>query len=238
MMHRLAVAVLFLAVSSTTAGADCIPIAAVPYTVAAPGVYCLAADMSYPAESGAAITIAADDVTVDLRGYHLAGVATPTTSALGIHAIGHSHVTVTNGGIRGFQVGVRLDGPVYDALLSHLRVLSSTLHGLYIGPGAANELSHCSVSYIGGTAWATAFTAGIVVDHAVTVTDNDVRAPYGGTAYGIVTGGFGVLARNRVFGTYSTTACYRMGTEDVYRDNTARGCSTSYVGGIDGGDNF
>jgi hypothetical protein len=79
----------------------CTTIAALPHTIAAPGIYCLKASH---ASAGNGITINADDVVLDLNGHAISGPAT----AIGVQATDRSRVTVRNGTIRGFARGVML----------------------------------------------------------------------------------------------------------------------------------
>jgi len=94
----------------TAIAQSCTTISAVPYTITAPGRYCLNADLSTAQTSGAAIEVAANDVTVDLQGHTLnnlgAGVSTRTD---GVHSRDRRRITVRNGRIVGFFVGVHLD---------------------------------------------------------------------------------------------------------------------------------
>ena len=100
----------------------CVKITSVPYTISTSGVYCLARDFArvFRENLDAAITVKADHVVVDLNGFTLQALADASvpgpgpvpgaTLAAGIHALDRSHVTVTNGTIRGFHRGVFLEG--------------------------------------------------------------------------------------------------------------------------------
>src|SRR5688572_12390980 len=52
------------------------------------------------------LIVAADGITIDLNGYAIEGVG--ADSATGIEAADRVNVTIKNGHVRGFQVGVRL----------------------------------------------------------------------------------------------------------------------------------
>jgi hypothetical protein len=88
----------------------CTTITAVPFTITEPGRYCLDADLQTSQASGAAVEIAANDVTLDLQGHTLsglgAGVATRTD---GVHSLDRRRIVVRNGRIVGFFIGVHLD---------------------------------------------------------------------------------------------------------------------------------
>jgi Right handed beta helix region len=81
----------------------------VPRTITVPGHYCLLYDLATDVSHGAAITIAADDIVLDLGGRILDGSAAgPATEAVGIAAVGRSNITVRNGTVRGFFAGIQL----------------------------------------------------------------------------------------------------------------------------------
>lgn len=105
-----AVAVGALAGSAEAQGRPCQPaVTRVPFTIASPGVYCLVHDLASAATTGAAVTIVADNVFLDLRGYTLDGSGAGTgTQAIGISSFGRSGVTVTNGTIKGFHTGIEI----------------------------------------------------------------------------------------------------------------------------------
>ena len=100
--------------SAFAANSDkCTAITAVPFTISAGGSYCLTADLIAPSAftSGTAITVTADNVTIDLGGYTLSDFAAGTgTKAIGIEAITQNNVTVQNGTVRGFYIGIQLSG--------------------------------------------------------------------------------------------------------------------------------
>jgi hypothetical protein len=77
--------------------ATCLPIGAIPFQVAAPGHYCLTPGYAVGVLGSDAITIAADDVDIDLRGLALG----PEGSFVGISSQGHSRVSVRNGTVEG-----------------------------------------------------------------------------------------------------------------------------------------
>ncbi len=81
-------------------------IASLPYTISSPGSYVVAGALT-GASGSSGITVAADDVTIDLNGFTLSGVA---GSAHGISGAGQG-VTVFGGTLRGWgQDGIHLTG--------------------------------------------------------------------------------------------------------------------------------
>ncbi|MCB1907141.1 MAG: hypothetical protein KDH15_07210 [Rhodocyclaceae bacterium] len=99
----------------TMAGAalaqTCTPVDFVPFTISSPGEYCLTQDLSWTG-TGPAISVEADNVTVDLQGYEMQGPhyghvpANPVS--LAILADDVYNTTIRNGRISGFATGVSL----------------------------------------------------------------------------------------------------------------------------------
>ncbi len=88
----------------------CRPVASVPLIISTSGIYCLSANLSFGKTRGTAIVINADNVTLDLTDRTLDGSAAGlSTKAAGISATG-ANVTIRNGIVRGFNVGLALTG--------------------------------------------------------------------------------------------------------------------------------
>jgi hypothetical protein len=116
---------------------QCAAIAAVPVTIAIPGVYCLTSDLDYAPASGTAIRINASNVVLDLNGHALRGLAGSSTTAYGIYAEQRQNVTVMNGTVRGFETGVYLGdlAPFTTArgyVVEGMRVENSTGSGIEV----------------------------------------------------------------------------------------------------------
>jgi hypothetical protein len=85
---------------------------AIPTTLSSQGVYCLAQDVSTAITTGAAITVGANNVTLDCNGYKIGGLGGgPATEAMGIRidTTGGGpgdNFTVRNCSIRGFATGL------------------------------------------------------------------------------------------------------------------------------------
>ena len=76
-MNHNAAATLLALVLSPVAHAEtinCTNITTLPATISTPGIYCLKQDESTAIESGAAIAITANNVTLDCNGYRLGGL--------------------------------------------------------------------------------------------------------------------------------------------------------------------
>ena len=84
-------------------------ITTLPATLTTQGVWCFQSDLATSQASGPAITIAANNITVDCNGFKLGGLAAGIgTTAVGIYADGRSNSTVRDCNIRGFYAGVQL----------------------------------------------------------------------------------------------------------------------------------
>ena len=79
--------------------------------------------------SGDGLVIAADGITVDLNGHALRGDGTGG----GVRIAGSSGVTVTNGTISGFAVGVGVSGN--DNLLASLQIHGNIVSGVRLASG-------------------------------------------------------------------------------------------------------
>ena len=104
---------LFLGILTTSVHAetvDCTPVVSLPATISGQGIYCLTGNLATSQTSGNAITITANNVTLDLNGWKVGGQAAGSaTSARGISSTANN-ITIKNGIIRGFSVGIYLLG--------------------------------------------------------------------------------------------------------------------------------
>ena len=84
------------------------------HSITAKGIYCLTTDVILASTftgGGPAISIAADNVVLDLNGHRVGGSSVASGSAVvGIQAIGHHGITIKNGLVRGFYDGIELLG--------------------------------------------------------------------------------------------------------------------------------
>jgi hypothetical protein len=76
---------------------------ALPFTISQPGSYYLTSNLEFTAASGDAITVNADNVTIDLNGFTLSSTAAVTGSCIALGA-NRSQLSVTNGFITGTTV--------------------------------------------------------------------------------------------------------------------------------------
>jgi hypothetical protein len=114
----------------------------IPFVISAPGSYYLAEDIVAPAFGGAAITVDADFVTIDMRGFAIRnGAAVAFQHGIAAGRATRS-VVVRNGTVRGSTSdGIAL--ATVDAVeLSNLRLLSNGGDGAELGDGAI--ISECA----------------------------------------------------------------------------------------------
>jgi hypothetical protein len=224
----------------------CVGISSLPFTITSPGSYCLATDLSTPITKGAAITVAASDVLLDLRGFTLEGTAAMgATKAAGVRAADRSGVTVRNGAIRGFRVGVYLYQLAYPSpssanVVEDLRVSRSGDTGI-LASGRGTIIRRNLVYDIGEP---TGISSAAIVtgSDSVRVLDNDISRVnnLGGQSYGILfeSGDYQLAADNRISDVgYGIWFLNFSGPSSKYRDNITLNVLVPYTRGIDIGNN-
>jgi hypothetical protein len=183
------------------AGSGAGKITSVPVTISLPGVYCVTQKISSNLTSGAAITINANNVLLDLNDFAIGNLAAgASTTAVGVFAVDRQNIHIRNGILRGFWAGVGL------------------VNGTEIGLTTALSSGHV----VEGITADTSYIAGIVVQGPyVTVRNNRVLNTTGSNvvnstvpgaqnnASGIlVGGGVGIhVSGNEVLNTDCTNGC-------------------------------
>jgi hypothetical protein len=258
---------LLMAILTTSIRAEtinCTPITSLPTTITTQGIYCLTGNLSTSQTSGNAITINANNVTIDLNAWKLGGQGAGTgTTVYGVYST-TDNVTIKNGIVRGFIVGVYLGGRgavVQDvladsntyvgvwvaglgALVEHNQVVNSggstTATNVYAyGIAATGSSSLVSDNMISGiTATGTGYEYGIYISGAnSTVRDNVISntiLPTGGGA------SVGIWA-NQDISLNNTLSNFDYGifnnSGGIYAYNTANNCTTNYTNGTAGAGN-
>jgi hypothetical protein len=226
----------------------CTPITALPAVITVQGIYCFTADQAFGMTSGNAIDIQTNNVVLDLNGFKLGGLGAGLgTQATGIHASNRQNITIKNGTIRGFFVGISLEnaGASQGHVVEDIRADQNTYVGIAVG-GSGNIVRNNQVVATGGSTVFganAASAAGInVFGNGPRVLNNDVidTVKQGtGTAWGIfltsVTGGLAV--NNRI--TTADVGIDFTGSTGKYRDNLTFGVTTTqrFLGGTDAGNN-
>jgi hypothetical protein len=177
---------------------------ALPYSIGAPGVYCLGGNLSLAHAAEQAITISASNVTLDCNGHRLDGSeAGLSTLSYGILSIGRQNITVRNCRVRGFQHGMYLvQGGGH--LVERNRFEANTMSGATFGGEGAVFRDNQILDTGRGTNTTSAF--GLRLQSSADAIDNIIdgvtaRTGGNGSAYGIQAtfdSGSGSLSGNRI----------------------------------------
>ncbi len=194
-----------------------------PYTINAnaPGLYCLARNLTYTSTTGDAITVNASNVTLDLMGFCLTGPGKSSGTNNGIKiSIGCANVEVRNGSIQTFgQYGVNTDyaagQTADDARIIGLRIQNTGNAGIWLR-GANSLVMGCSVLSAGGN--------GIDVGGHTLVKGN--HAYNNSSGYGIFAGSGCTVAGNTANKNQTGIAT---GDGSLVMDNTAYMNSSSGI---------
>ena len=195
-----------------------------PATISTQGTWCLRHDVTTPITSGNAVTINANNVTIDCNDFKIGGLqAGVGTSAIGIYANNRLNATVRHCGIRGFQFGLALIGNTGGHLVEDNRFDSNTYTGLDV-EGDGSLIQRNRVIATGGSTSVTGVALGIYTFYSVDILDNSVDGvlPTAGTggaanAWGIRTNSNlnGSLVGNRVRGVVSLSPGHDYGIENA-----------------------
>ena len=243
-------------------------VTAVPFTINASGNYCFEKHLSTAATATAnAITINADYVTLDLKGFKLDGSAAAPGARKGIYALNRKGIVIRSGVVRGFARAVSLEGSGSSHVVEELRVEANAVAGIWV-EGLGVVVRDCKVS---GTTPPTPDTSaeGIrITGEEARVLNNDVLdtlATGNGVARSIVlenasssivesnrignsfptpgSTGIAVLAGNDLlvssnsFTTLDNGLLFEVESFGKYRDNLTSGVNSPYSGGQDAGNN-
>jgi parallel beta-helix repeat protein len=179
-------------------------IESVPATIASQGTWCLRRDLSTSINSGVAISIATNNVTIDCNGFKLGGLAAGDDSiAIGIEATSRQNATVRNCNVRGFLAGIRLGGGAGHLVEGNR--LDNNLGAGIIVQAANSRILRNAVYDTGGYAGALV----IGIEGSGEVTANTVSGLYTrvpGTLVGIRVHGSGSLARDNTVSGFDMLA--------------------------------
>ena len=239
-------------------GGSCHEITGFPANITAPGVYCLSFKyIDFPLTQGALITIAADDVLLDLNGATLDG--TPNTRGVfsyGVRAFNRRNITIRNGTIKGFNYAVHLMNilgeaadprPSVNVVVENIRAIRNRTGGILV---VGND-SVIRDNYVAGTGHSS--DPGVVpttwgvwaAGWGLRILNNDVHntrpnGDKGGEAYAIYLAGSreAIVLNNRI--TDASFGVFGLGptaTWGKYRDNITDNVTVPYTGGTDVGNN-
>ena len=179
----------------------------VPATISTQGVWCLRKNVSTAIESGYAISITANNVTIDCNDFKIGGLGGGIgTSTYGVYASDRANTVVRRCNIRGFYYGTMLSGSGH--VVEENRFDGNTYAAIWV-QGDGSTVRNNEVRDTGGSAFTTGSAIGIVAYDGVDLIGNTVSgvAPsaYNGNghAYGILSRGYaagGSAIGNRVRG--------------------------------------
>lgn len=168
----------------------------IPATISTQGTWCLRKDLSTSVSTGAAVTVANNNVTIDCNDFKIGGLgAGAATSAIGISAVDRLNVTVRHCNVRGFLLGAQLSGASGGGhVVEDNRFDGNTYVGI-VAEGDGSVVRRNLVLDTGGSTSSGAGVAiGISTNHAVDIIDNLVGGVLpsadglgNGSAYGIQT---------------------------------------------------
>jgi parallel beta-helix repeat protein len=168
----------------------------VPATISTQGTWCLRKDLSTTMATGNAITMAANNVTLDCNGFKLGGLgAGDGSQAVGIRSTDRSNIVVRHCNVRGFNTGINLQGGG-GHLVEDNRLDNNLYTGIRVS-GDNNRVLRNAVYDTGGT---PGTTQGFGIAAAGDVVDNTVSGVFVASTdafpFGILISGPGQEARN------------------------------------------
>lgn len=180
-------------------------ITTVPTTITSQGTWCLKADVATNVTSGAAITVANNNVTIDCNDFKVGGLsAGPATMTVGIQSQNRINTTVRNCNVRGFLAGILIDGNGSGHLVENNRLDGNTFGGIVVqGDGAqvrGNRVFDTGWGSLPAHAAAIGVTGGSVDVQDNVVYNVQATVGDGGDAYGVLVQGlsFGRISGNNV----------------------------------------
>lgn len=200
----------------------------VPVTISRQGVWCLRKDVSTAITSGSAITIVANNVTLDCNDFKVGGFAAGVgTSTNGVSANNRLNVTVRHCNIRGFLRGASLIGNSGGGhVVEDNRFEGNTQAGIAV-EGDGSTIRRNEVRGTGTSTSLTGSAVGISARSGVDIIDNTVSGvaptPLSGnaTAYGILNHSIepASITGNRVRGLVPVGTGMAYG---IYNDDSGR----------------
>jgi hypothetical protein len=201
-----------------------------PATLTTQGVWCLRKDVGTGIATGAAITIAANNVTLDCNGFKLGGLAAGNdTRAVGVASDGVLNTTLRACHIRGFEVGANLANTA-GGVVEDNRFEGNTVGALIVGGSGSSVVRRNLLLDTGGTThpddWGIAFA--VSAYGPVQIRDNLIDGvTHPGMVLALRIEGDGLLVQdNRIGGLsspYSVGINAYNANSMVFRDNVLFG---------------
>ena len=204
----------------------------VPTTITKSGYYEFEKDLTYSSTSGFAISVAASNVIIDLKGHTLTSTVAGFTNGIGIN-VGHNaaeqgdftNIAVQNGTISAFRIGVIV--ATDQNTVQNLRLLNNA-EGVTSVSTSFNVVQNCLII---GPAGGKGLGVYLLFCSADAVKNNQL----GNCLYGVYSFGTGGCACVQ---NYIAKCTYglNLGSTDKYQGNVTTGCATPFSGGIAVGD--
>ena len=209
-------------------------ITSLPFTITASGNYYLPANLTFAAPGGAAITVAASQVVLDLNGRTLASGAGSAFN-IGVYVFNQVDVTIQNGDIDGFgYAGVYLAPNSTDNnaknIVDNVRFNGDAIAVLSIS-GRSNWVKNCIID---GGDIGIYFFADLGGSRASNNTlENQKASEYPGMGIALLSiNGTGTYFENNLVSKGSSPIGQLLGSADKFRFETFVGGAT-HVGGVD-----
>ncbi len=223
------------------------PISSLPFTISSSGSYYLTQNLSV--SSGNAITVDANQVTLDLNGFTISSTANPAVGTGVFLAPGLTDITILNGHIKGgvtqsdgvysgsgFRYGIFYSGqPPANARVTGVSVSGCLSDGINLNSAGSTVVESCTVRTVGGNGivastvkTSVALVCGISGIEGIQVSDcrgnstgfgGGVAATTALNCYGISNDGTGVLAT-----TVQNCSGISGSGDGVYASRTAENC--------------
>jgi parallel beta-helix repeat protein len=219
-------------------------ITSLPTTITTQGIWCLKGDLGTAMTSGDAITVAANNVTVDCNHFKIGGLAAGTgTLTVGINVASRASTTIRHCNVRGFRTGVYLTGAT-GALVEDNQFESNTVTGILSDNASYGTIIRGNRADDTGGSPTAIIVAGILAYNDAHVIDNFVTGVAGdGAGNTAATGiyiayGTGSTSGNRVSGlvpdgTGKATGVYSIfGDGHVVEDNYLIGFGSPAMTGV------
>jgi hypothetical protein len=238
----LATALMLQCETASAQSGTCTPVTSVPTTITNPGVYCLTGNLDLTQSFTAAITVNSRAVVLDFNGYRLRWAGSGTTTYPGVQVLDNKNVTIRNGSISSFGIGVVTIGQ--GTIVEDMRLNDNDL-GVRIWIGGAGAIIRRNY-FRGGNGIEVVGSnnpAEPAVSEAVRIIDNDIhgpqREPNGPGFNGMnLQGKDAFVVGNRLSRLYSGIwfDALRQAT-GKYRDNIVSDTDVPYTGGTNIGNN-
>lgn len=235
-------------IAATAAQAQTV-INSLPYTINTPGDYVLGGNLSYNATSGNAITFNVGNATLDFAGHYISNLAAGNgTTAYGLYGNNRANITVQNGTVVGFAIGIYFNGDAASSggnntgnVITNMRLPSNTYIGIDILNPTTCRVENCQINKTGGS---TSFNgptySTLVVDGSVVLRNNQVSAL--GPTSGLSRYGIYCISSTKHFVIGNQIDSCDVGllmdnNAGKRQDNLTANCTTPFQGGIDAGGN-